>query len=141
VPCQEFVLFLSTEAKQHDLITIVPLDILREIRSLFHLVVHSHTGKLDRHELETLLAYLGLDWTREDVDLFVASRKGHDVLSFMNQFVHKVDKGVVSGERSLSVRNWFPGAWFVRDKSEHTRRVLHLYFQNEKGGFTNVGKV
>jgi hypothetical protein len=43
-------------------------------------------------ELETLLAYLGLDWTREDVDLFVASRKGHDVLSFMNQFVHKVDK-------------------------------------------------
>jgi hypothetical protein len=50
-------------------------------------------------------------------------------------------QGVVSGERSLSVRNWFPGAWFVRDKSEHTRRVLHLYFQNEKGGFTNVGKV
>ena len=46
---QEFVLFLSTEAKQRDLITIVPLDILREIRSLFHLVVSSHTGKLDRH--------------------------------------------------------------------------------------------
>ena len=46
---QEFVLFLSSEAKQHDLVTIVPLDILREIRSLFHLVVSSHTGKLDRH--------------------------------------------------------------------------------------------
>ena len=43
------MLFLSTEAKQRDLITIVPLDILREIRSLFHLVVSSHTGKLDRH--------------------------------------------------------------------------------------------
>ena len=43
-------------------------------------------------ELETLVAYLGLDWNKEDVDQFVSSRRGHDVLSFMNQFVHKVDK-------------------------------------------------
>lgn len=47
----------------------------------------------------------------------------------------------MSGEKSLSVRNWFPGAWYVRDKRELTRRVVRLYFQNESGGFTKIGKV
>lgn len=46
-------------------------------------------------ELETLVTYLGLDLSQEEVDHFVESRHGHDVLSFMNQFVHKIDK--VSG--------------------------------------------
>lgn len=48
---QEFVLFLSTEAKKHELIAIVPLDLLREIRSMYHLVTMSSRGggKLDKH--------------------------------------------------------------------------------------------
>jgi hypothetical protein len=44
---QEFVLFISTTAKTQELTTIVPLDLLREIRSLYRLV--APRGKLDRH--------------------------------------------------------------------------------------------
>ena len=56
-------------------------------------------------------------------------------------FVKEKVHGVVSGEKGLSVRNWFPGAWYVRDRHDDGPPTLHLYTENCRGLWTDMGKV
>ena len=43
-------------------------------------------------ELETLVAYLGLDWSHDDVDAFLHSRGKHGLLQFMSTFVRIIEQ-------------------------------------------------
>ncbi len=54
-------------------------------------------------ELETLVAYLGLDWANEDVDEFLKSRGSHGLLQFMSTFVRIIEQvcAIAGGEREM----------------------------------------
>ena len=43
-------------------------------------------------ELETLVAYLGLDWNNEEVDSFLQSRGSCSLLQFMSTFVRIIEQ-------------------------------------------------
>ena len=43
-------------------------------------------------ELETLIAYLGLDWSHEEVDGFLSSKGSHGLLQFMATFVRIIEQ-------------------------------------------------
>ena len=130
-------MFISAASKTHELLALVPLDLLHDVRSLFSLV--SRNGKsLDRQarlpthaladltrracralsgggesvlnrvappqELETLVAYLGLDWSNEEVDSFVQSRGSCGLLQFMSTFVRIIEQvRVFAAPQALAV--------------------------------------
>ncbi len=109
-------MFISAACRTHELLSLIPLDLLREVRSLYGLV-SQRNGVLDRQasctglpcthalvaltrrrspqllqELETLVAYLGLDWSHEELDGFLQSRGAHGLLQFMSTFVRIIEQ-------------------------------------------------
>jgi len=93
-----------------------------------------------QQELEILVAQLGLDMEKKSCETFLEGRR-LDSLSFMLAFVRELQHGIASGEKMLAVRNWFPGAWYVRDRHSEGPSVLHLYLENSRGRWTDMGKV
>jgi hypothetical protein len=183
------MMFISAACRTHELLSLIPLDLLREVRSLYGLVSQSN-GVLDRQaccsglprtpavlgltrsrspqllqELETLVAYLGLDWSLEELDGFLQSRGAHGLLQFMSTFVRIIEQvraarcaaaaapaltrvvngvaqGAVTGTKTLTVRNWFPGMWYVRERKRGSDQSgLYLLCQTASGGWTDAGKV
>ena len=55
-------------------------------------------------ELETLVAYLGLDWNNEEVESFLQSRGSCGLLQFMSTFVRNIE--VVRAAPGSVVANW-----------------------------------
>lgn len=138
-------MFVSTAAKTRPLLALVPFALLREVRSLYSLVSRTAHGKLDRQEVETLVQYLGLDWSHEEMDGYLRLKGPSGVIAFLAEFVRIIEQGVSTGTKNLSVRNWFPGCWYVRErrsgKASGRPSVLILYFQSEEGGWNEAGKV
>ena len=111
------------------------------------------------------MAYLGLDWSNEEVDSFLHSRGSCSLLQFMSTFVRIIEEvrpfpglrscaapvedcsrasalqGAVTGTKTLTVRNWFPGMWYVRERKRSGAGTLHLFCQTETGGWTDSGQV
>ena len=51
-------------------------------------------------------------------------------------------QGALTGTKTLTVRNWFPGMWYVRERRRSSERSgLFLFCQTEQNGWTDVGKV
>lgn len=90
---------MSTIAKTEELITLVPLELLQEVKSLFRLC-SQRNGTLDKQELATLVSYLGLDWSHDDVKAFMGSGS-KDCLAFMCAFVRNIEQ---ARERSWRLR-------------------------------------
>jgi hypothetical protein len=57
-------------------------------------------------ELETLVAYLGLDWSNEEVDSFVQSRGSCGLLQFMSTFVRIIEEVRASAALCLLLFRW-----------------------------------
>ena len=47
----------------------------------------------------------------------------------------------MTGTKTLTVRNWFPGMWYVRERKRSGAGSLHLFCQTETGGWTDAGQV
>jgi hypothetical protein len=55
---------------------------------------------------------------------------------------HARTQGALTGTKTLTVRNWFPGTWYVRERRRSSERSgLFLFCQTEQDGWTDVGKV
>lgn len=121
---QEFVLFLSTAAQSEALVCLVPLSLLRDAARLYPLISTSRGGSPDRGQLDAVVSLLGLDWSATEVDAYVAAlatkpRRADDApaaaaLPFLSAIVRSVERGFTAGTKTLVVRAWFPGRWYLR---------------------------
>ena len=192
-------MFISAASKTHELLALVPLDLLHDVRSLFSLV--SRNGKsLDRQA--SLHTHVLACFTRQDccalsgcaapafdsrrfaagardaggllgtrleqrggrlvcaitrlmrvaavhVYLRANHRRGACVCRVvltavplgLSHLIATALQGAVTGTKTLTVRNWFPGMWYVRERKRSGAGSLHLFCQTETGGWTDAGQV
>lgn len=86
------------------------------------------------------MTQLGLDMDEKNCEKFLEGRRP-DSLSFMLFFARELLRSITSGEKVFTVRNWFPGSWYFRDRIGNGPSVLHLYLESCRGRWTDMGKV
>ena len=114
----------------------IPLEMVEQVRSGLNLCVR-RTGKkkgtVDREALKSFVEFMGLDWTNEDLDAYLSSHH-RGVLHFLNHLAVLLRQGSEPGARTLRMRNWWLGRWYVdlvRDGADD-KGQLYLYLENQE---------
>lgn len=94
-----------------------------------------------RQSLRAFVQILGLDWSIEDIEAFLKEKdRGH--IAFINTLAVKIRLGNEPGNRTMRVRNWWPGRWYIVREYENGEEQLFLFLENPEveGGWQEVGK-